>query len=80
MPYLHQDSKPRPPGLPGAARATVSSGKTYKELKQDCLRRGILFEDPDFPACNSSIFFSEKPPIPFIWKRPGVSMLLGRGG
>ncbi|XP_008944101.1 PREDICTED: calpain-9 isoform X2 [Merops nubicus] len=71
MPYLYQDSKPRPPMLPGAARATHSSGKTYEELKRECLRRGVLFEDPDFPACNSSLFFSENPPIPFIWKRPG---------
>ncbi|XP_072714081.1 calpain-9 isoform X3 [Ciconia boyciana] len=70
MPYLYQDSKPRPPTLPGAARTTHSSGKAYEELKQECLRRGLLFEDPDFPACNSSLFFSEKPPVPFIWKRP----------
>ncbi|XP_010072829.1 PREDICTED: calpain-9 isoform X2 [Pterocles gutturalis] len=71
MPYLFQDSKPRPPALPGAARATHSSGKGYEELKRECLRKGVLFEDPDFPACNSSLFFSEKPPIPFVWKRPG---------
>ncbi|XP_009280046.1 PREDICTED: calpain-9 isoform X2 [Aptenodytes forsteri] len=70
MPYLYRDSKLRPPALPGAARATHSSGKAYKELKQECLCKGVLFEDPDFPACNSSLFFSEKPPIPFIWKRP----------
>lgn len=76
MPYLYQNSKPRLPMLPGAARATHSSGKTYEELKQECLHRGVLFEDPDFPACNSSLFFSEKPPVPFIWKRPGVSMRL----
>ncbi|XP_010011649.1 PREDICTED: calpain-9 isoform X2 [Nestor notabilis] len=71
MPYLYQDLKPRLPALPGAACATHSSGKTYEELKQEFLHRGVLFEDPDFPACNSSLFFSEKPPIPFIWKRPG---------
>ncbi|XP_039235461.1 calpain-9 isoform X2 [Pipra filicauda] len=71
MPYLYQSSKPRPSALPGAARATHSSGKGYEELKQECLRRGVLFEDSDFPACNSSLFFSENPPIPFIWKRPG---------
>uniref|UniRef100_A0A663E615 Calpain 9 n=1 Tax=Aquila chrysaetos chrysaetos TaxID=223781 RepID=A0A663E615_AQUCH len=71
MPYLYQDSKPRPPALPGAARATHSSGKAFEELKQECLRGGVLFEDPDFPACDSSLFFSEKPPVPFIWKRPG---------
>ncbi|XP_050170264.1 calpain-9 isoform X3 [Myiozetetes cayanensis] len=71
MPYLYQSSKPRPAALPGAARPTHSSGKSYEELKQECLRRGVLFEDSDFPACNSSLFFSENPPIPFIWKRPG---------
>ncbi|KAK2531486.1 hypothetical protein Q9233_005738 [Columba guinea] len=71
MPHLYQDSKPRPPALPGAARATQGSGKSYEELKRECLCKGILFEDPDFPACSSSLFFGEKPPIPFIWKRPG---------
>ncbi|XP_068532926.1 calpain-9 [Anas acuta] len=71
MPYLLRDSKPRPPPLPREARATHSSGKAYKELKQECLRRGSLFEDPDFPASDASLFFSEKPPVPFIWKRPG---------
>lgn len=74
MPHLYQDSKPRPLALPGAARATQGSGKSYEELKRECLCKGILFEDPDFPACSSSLFFGEKPPIPFIWKRPGVSM------
>lgn len=73
MPYLLRDSKPRPPPLPREARATHSSGKAYEELKQDCLRRGSLFEDPDFPASDASLFFSEKPPVPFLWKRPGVS-------
>uniref|UniRef100_A0A8B9DYM2 Calpain 9 n=1 Tax=Anser cygnoides TaxID=8845 RepID=A0A8B9DYM2_ANSCY len=71
MPYLLRDSKPRPPPLPREARATHSSGKAYEELKQDCLRRGSLFEDPDFPASDASLFFSEKPPVPFLWKRPG---------
>lgn len=74
MPYLYQDSKPRPAAHPGGARGTHSSGKGYEQLKQECLRRGVLFEDSDFPACNSSLFFSENPPIPFVWKRPGVSM------
>ncbi|XP_032040871.1 calpain-9 isoform X3 [Aythya fuligula] len=71
MPYLLRDSKPRPPPLPREARATHSSGKAYEELKQECLRRGSLFEDPDFPASDASLFFSEKPPVPFLWKRPG---------
>ncbi|XP_009642449.1 calpain-9 isoform X2 [Egretta garzetta] len=70
MPYLCRDSRPQLPTLPGAARPTHSSGKAYEELKQECLCRGVLFEDPDFPACSSSLFFSEKLPIPFVWKRP----------
>ncbi|XP_014730824.1 PREDICTED: calpain-9 isoform X2 [Sturnus vulgaris] len=71
MPYLYRDSKPRPAAHPGAARGTHSSGKGYEQLRQECLQKGVLFEDPDFPACNSSLFFSENPPIPFVWKRPG---------
>uniref|UniRef100_A0A8B9Q1J8 Calpain-9 n=1 Tax=Apteryx owenii TaxID=8824 RepID=A0A8B9Q1J8_APTOW len=71
MPYLYQEAKPRQPALPQDARATHSSGQTYEALRWECRRRGVLFEDPDFPATNASLFFSEKPPIPFVWKRPG---------
>jgi calpain len=45
-------------------------GKTYDELKAQCLKERRLFEDPDFPAVDSSIFFSRSPPRPFVWKRP----------
>jgi len=45
-------------------------GKTYAEIKAQCLREGRLFEDPDFPAVDSSIFYSKAPPRPFEWKRP----------
>ncbi|XP_008500619.2 calpain-9 [Calypte anna] len=62
--------KPRPSVLPRATRVTHSSGKVYEELKEECLSKGILFQDIDFPPCNSSLFFSEKPPVPFVWKRP----------
>lgn len=30
-----------------------------------------MFEDADFPASNSSLFYSERPQVPFVWKRPG---------
>ncbi|XP_006017041.1 calpain-9 [Alligator sinensis] len=71
MPYTYQDSRPQAPQLPQTARATHSSGKTYEELKRECQQKGILFEDCDFPATDSSLFFSERPSIPFVWKRPG---------
>ena len=57
------------PGLP----PMQLEGKTYAEIKAQCLREGRLFEDPDFPAIDSSIFYSRAPPRPFTWKRPGVS-------
>ena len=57
------------PGLP----PMQLEGKTYAEIKAQCLREGRLFEDPDFPAVDSSIFYSRAPPRPFVWKRPGVS-------
>ena len=49
-------------------------GKTYSEIKAQCKAEGRLFEDPDFPAVDSSIFYSRAPPRPFIWKRPHVSI------
>uniref|UniRef100_A0A3P9NLY2 Calpain catalytic domain-containing protein n=1 Tax=Poecilia reticulata TaxID=8081 RepID=A0A3P9NLY2_POERE len=34
----------------------------------------VLFEDPLFPADDSSLFYSEKPTMKFEWKRPSVSI------
>lgn len=45
----------------------------FAVLRDQCLSQGTLFEDPDFPANNSSLFYSKSPPKPFEWKRPGVS-------
>ncbi|XP_023215295.1 calpain-B-like isoform X3 [Centruroides sculpturatus] len=42
----------------------------YQRLKEKCLREGRLFEDPQFPCSDSSIFYSRAPPRPFEWKRP----------
>lgn len=49
----------------------MKAGKTYAEIKQQCVRERRLFEDADFPANNKSIFPSKRPPKPFEWKRPG---------
>ncbi|XP_071523091.1 uncharacterized protein [Panulirus ornatus] len=42
----------------------------FYSLRQQCMDEGTLFEDPEFPAEDSSIFFSRSPPKPFEWKRP----------
>ncbi|CAG5133512.1 unnamed protein product, partial [Candidula unifasciata] len=44
--------------------------QNYDEIKTQCKQQGILFEDPEFPCVDSSIFFSRAPPRPFEWKRP----------
>ncbi|XP_046288069.1 calpain-9 isoform X3 [Marmota monax] len=71
MPYLHG-----PPGLqahpvPQNARTTHSSGQSFEQLRQGSLQTGSLFEDVDFPANNTSLFYSERSQVPFEWKRPG---------
>lgn len=78
MPYLHRSLRPQPHPVPGDARTIHSSGQSFEQLRQGCLQSGTLFEDADFPASNSSLFYSERPQVPFVWKRPGVSR--GRGG
>jgi len=54
-------------------KAMSVQGKSFAEIKKECLARGVLFEDPDFPAVDSSIFYSQRPPRPFAWKRPPVT-------
>ncbi|XP_046997193.1 calpain-C [Schistocerca americana] len=42
----------------------------YERIKRSCLKRGELWEDPDFPATQSSVFYHQTPPFQFVWKRP----------
>jgi hypothetical protein len=62
-----------------AAVVAPSDGRTFAEIRAQCLKERRLFEDPDFPAKDSSIFFSRAPPRPFQWKRPGVSCYMRVG-
>ncbi|XP_054711307.1 calpain-C-like [Uloborus diversus] len=42
----------------------------YNRLKAGCLKKKELFEDSDFPATQSSLFYHQTPPFQFVWKRP----------
>lgn len=42
----------------------------YAALKKHCHQTKTLFEDPEFPANNSSVFYSKPPPGVVQWKRP----------
>ncbi|XP_036916110.1 calpain-9 isoform X2 [Sturnira hondurensis] len=71
MPYPYRAAGPQKHPAPRGAHSTHSSGQSFEQLRQECLQKGILFEDADFPANSSSLFYSERPQIPFVWKRPG---------
>lgn len=46
--------------------------QNYFELKRQCLEEGKLFEDPEFPACDASLFYNTPPQGRVEWKRPQV--------
>lgn len=47
----------------------------FYKLRDYHLRSGTLFEDPEFPPVDSSLFYSQRPDRHYEWKRPGVSDL-----
>lgn len=44
----------------------------YSKLKSQCEKEERLFQDPEFPANDKSIFFSRAPPEQIVWRRPKV--------
>ncbi|CAK1554695.1 unnamed protein product [Leptosia nina] len=42
----------------------------YANIKASCLQKYQLWEDPDFPATQNSVFYHQVPPFQFEWKRP----------
>uniref|UniRef100_A0A8B9Y7Y5 Calpain-5 n=2 Tax=Bos TaxID=9903 RepID=A0A8B9Y7Y5_BOSMU len=60
---------------PGAAFTMFSCVKPYENqnysaLKRACLRRKVLFEDPNFPATDDSLYYKGSPGPTVRWKRP----------
>ena len=50
---------------------------TYEQIKAQCVEEKKLWEDPTFPADDSSLFYLQKPEFwPVEWKRPHVSLTL----
>jgi len=48
---------------------SVSSSE-FERLRETSIARDELWQDPDFPATQSSVFYHQKPPFNFVWKRP----------
>ena len=49
-------------------------GQKYGSLRKACIKRGELFQDPEFPANNKSLFFS-KQDKDIEWRRPKVNKI-----
>jgi len=47
----------------------------YEKIRSKCLENGELFEDPEFPAEDPSVFFSRSERRSFQWLRPHVSII-----
>lgn len=42
----------------------------FHTIRNECLQNGVLFEDSEFPAVDSSLQFSSRPDRPIQWLRP----------
>ncbi|VDM49841.1 unnamed protein product [Toxocara canis] len=72
-PYVPRDPHPIP--RPPSPTRKLEALDFYAE-RDRCLNSQTLFEDPEFPADDSSLFYSRSPPKFVEWKRPGVSRIL----
>jgi len=50
----------------------MSVSSEFERLRENSIAREELWQDPDFPATQSSVFYHQKPPFNFVWKRPKV--------
>ncbi|KAH0545672.1 hypothetical protein KQX54_002269 [Cotesia glomerata] len=57
-------------GERGSGYRAQGAIQDFNSLRQQCLSQGILFEDPEFPATDSSLFFSKRPDRYIEWRRP----------
>ena len=48
----------------------------FEELRAAALESGELFEDPEFPPDDQSLFFSKDPPYAFEWKRASEILII----
>lgn len=62
----------RAPVQASTGGAISAKGMTYDDIKAKLVGTGRLFEDPDFKADGSSLFYSTPAPRGLEWKRPTV--------
>ncbi|KAI1727282.1 calpain family cysteine protease domain-containing protein [Ditylenchus destructor] len=52
-------------------RKRVGSVQNFYTLREQCLMERRLFEDPEFPASDRSLYYSKRPTKRMEWLRPG---------
>lgn len=57
-------------------------GQDFETLRRQCLDAGVLFKDPEFPACSSALGDKDLGPGSpqtqgVVWKRPPVRRRAG---
>ncbi|KIH51373.1 hypothetical protein ANCDUO_18542 [Ancylostoma duodenale] len=70
-----RDVHPFVPPVPTPGAATF--GLNFYEEREKCLNNKVLFEDPEFPATDRSIYYKTPPDQHIEWKRPGVRNFFG---
>lgn len=64
-------------GLGSNQNAVKYLGQDFETLRKQCLNSGVLFKDPEFPACPSALGYKDLGPSSpqtqgILWKRPTV--------
>ncbi|XP_016076715.1 PREDICTED: calpain-8 [Miniopterus natalensis] len=62
-------------GLGSNQKVVKYLGQDFETLRQQCLDSGVLFKDPEFPACPSALGYKDLGPCSpqtqgIVWKRP----------
>ncbi|XP_025836402.1 calpain-B [Agrilus planipennis] len=58
-------------GEHGSGFSSKGEVQDFYSLRDQHVENGTLFEDPEFPADDSSLFYSQRPDRYYEWKRPG---------
>ncbi|CAH8461281.1 unnamed protein product [Schistosoma intercalatum] len=53
---------------------------SFEKIRQDLLQSGHLFCDSAFPADDSSLYYSQRPPCQIVWMRPSEIVAANSGG
>ncbi|MPC35152.1 Calpain-C [Portunus trituberculatus] len=69
--FLNRGNRFLAAGSRRRARLTMA----YSRVVAACAERKELWQDPDFPATQTSVFYHQTPPFTFSWRRPKVRQL-----